>query len=430
VNWGIRVRSTSPASSAGPTDLNLSQKRRFPAPLLASSATCFLVSLLVFAVPLPSAGKKKDGMAYGEGLIVNIPLPESEVLQVVGDIAANGIIRGTKEYNKDEFVTGAKAAISSRVFPEWKEGGEVVYKVREEALDPRNFKESGDLGTLVVRYVIKPQGPKNTVLRIDALFQEEIRHTIHLSNGSVESAEYRDIQDHLDFVELMKKQDAEAERDRQEKLARKQNAATQTQTVPAESSSQSYRPSLNTPPTPDTSSPVAPPSAATESPSASTPVVAASSPTQAIPQPVGNPAESAQSPSANTPAPTAVPEPTPQSAPQTVTTSVQPQPPVAAGPSSDTTQADSARLSSTTSSLPPGQSLKQHVEDLRRQVERVVKSPGAPLKSAPFHTAGTLQPLATGTEVLIVISTPYWYGVETHDGQHGWIMRDEVEQKR
>jgi hypothetical protein len=61
-------------------------------------------------------------------------------------------------------------------------------------------------------------------------------------------------------------------------------------------------------------------------------------------------------------------------------------------------------------------------------VERLVKSPGAPLKSAPFHTASTLQSLSAGTEVLVEISTPYWLGVETHEGQHGWILRDELEQ--
>ena len=76
----------------------------------------------------------------------------------------------------------------------------------------------------------------------------------------------------------------------------------------------------------------------------------------------------------------------------------------------------------------PGQTLEDHVKELRKQVERLVKAPGAPLKTAPFHTASTLQSLTPGTEVLILISTPYWYGVETHDGQHGWIMRDEVEQ--
>jgi hypothetical protein len=67
------------------------------------------------------------------------------------------------------------------------------------------------------------------------------------------------------------------------------------------------------------------------------------------------------------------------------------------------------------------------VHDLRQQVERLVKAPGAPLKSAPFHTASTLSTLPSGTEVLIVISTPYWLGVETHEGQHGWIPRDELE---
>ena len=68
------------------------------------------------------------------------------------------------------------------------------------------------------------------------------------------------------------------------------------------------------------------------------------------------------------------------------------------------------------------------MKDLRKQVERLVKSPGAPLKSAPFHTAGTLVLLGPGTEVLVLVSTPYWYGVETHEGQHGWMLRDELEQ--
>jgi hypothetical protein len=78
-------------------------------------------------------------------------------------------------------------------------------------------------------------------------------------------------------------------------------------------------------------------------------------------------------------------------------------------------------------SPPLDQTPEQRLESLRKQVERLVKSPGAPLKSAPFHTASTLQLLSTGTEVLVVISTPYWYGVETHEGQHGWVMRDQVE---
>jgi hypothetical protein len=26
-----------------------------------------------------------------------------------------------------------------------------------------------------------------------------------------------------------------------------------------------------------------------------------------------------------------------------------------------------------------------------------------------------------------VITTPYWLGVETHQGQHGWVAREDVE---
>jgi hypothetical protein len=406
-----------------------------------SYISCFLTILLalvfVLAVPLPSEGKKKDGIAWGEGLIVNIPLPEAEVAQVVGEIVANGIIRGTKEYNRDDFVTGAKAANTSKVFGEWKQGGEVFYKVREEALDPRNFKDSGDLGTLAVRYVLKPQGTKNTTLRIDAIFQEEVRHTVHQSNGSVESAEYRDIQDHLDFVELMKKQDAEAERERQERqerLARKQNPSAQ---AAATGSSSSYRPSLNAPPVADNSGQAAAssPAGPTEPSTAPQEETASNSPPPRVPQP--QPSENAVSappPPASEVSAAATTQPQAETEPQPPTPSTAPAADssltasTAATASSVATQPDTSKMSNT--SLRSDQSLKQHVEDLRRQVERVVKSPGAPLKSAPFHTAGTLQSLPPGTEVLIVISTPYWYGVETRDGQHGWMMRDELEQKR
>ena len=183
-------------------------------------------------VPTALARRGKDKISYGEGLIVNIPLPETEVEQVVEDVAQNGVIRGTKEYNKDEFVGGAKAADSSHVFPAWEQGGRVIYKVRTEALDPRNFKDSSDVGTLVVRYVVMPQGEKNTVLRINALFEEDFRRVVHQSNGSVETAEYKDIREHLDSIEVMKAQNVEAQRERQEMLAKKQNLALRNDAAP------------------------------------------------------------------------------------------------------------------------------------------------------------------------------------------------------
>jgi hypothetical protein len=311
-----------------------------------------LLLLLMSVVPTALAGRGKDKISYGEGLIVNIPLPEREVEQAVEDVAQDGVIRGTKEYNKDQFVSGAKVADSSHVFPAWDQGGRVIYKVRTEALDPRNFKDSGDVGTLVVRYVVMPQGEKNTVLRIDALFEEDFRRVVHQSNGSVETAEYKDIREHLDSIEVMKAQNVEAQRERQELLAKKQNPAGGNDAAPA-----------------------------------------AQAPVQTAPQTVESSSSNLESSSDNT---------------------VQEAPPAA----SEATTATTATV---------GQTLEQQIKDVRKQVERLVKQPGAPLKSAPFHTAGTLQLLTPGTEVLILISTPYWYGVETHDGQHGWMERDQLE---
>jgi hypothetical protein len=299
----------------------------------APAAICSIsVFLCLVACVATLDAREKDATPYGMGLIVNVPFPAAEVSKVVQEIVQNGIIRGTKEYNKDEFVSGAEAATSTRVFPAWKEGGEVYYKVRLKALDPRNFKDGGDVGTLAVRYIIQSQDEKHTVLRIDARFVEDFRHVAHASNGSVESAEYKDIHEHLDSIALMKAETAEVEQQHLESSSRKQF----------------------TPLTDELGEPKP----------------ATSAVIQAV-QTSENPVRGAE-----------------------------PSPPV---------------------------SMEQRVHDLKQQVERIVKAPGAALKSAPFHTASTLQPLPTGTEVLIVISTPYWYGVETHDGQHGWILRDELE---
>ena len=184
------------------------------------------------------ASREKNALHYGEPLIVNIPLPEPEVAQVVEEVAQNTIIRGTKEYNKDEYISGAIALTSTPVFPEWQEGGKVFYKVRKQALDPRNFKDGGDVGTLAVRYVVQTQGDRNTVLRIDALFVEDFRRSVHPSNGSVESSEYKDIQDKLGEVELVKKETAEALLMKQERLAKEKFGLGNDTVVLGTSSSQ------------------------------------------------------------------------------------------------------------------------------------------------------------------------------------------------
>jgi hypothetical protein len=301
--------------------------RRLPAPLWLAMVAGILLALS--GQPSWAAKEKdKDAAQYGAGLVVNVPFAQDQVLQIVQEVAQNGIIRGTKEYNKDEYVSGAAEVPSTKVFSDWTEGGKVFYKVRLKALNPQNFKDTNDVGTLAVRYVIQGQDDEHTVLRIDARFIEDYRRISHASNGSVEGAEYKTIHDRLEDMEAIKAQTAESEKEKQKYLANEHATSSE-----------------------------------------------AGAPTVVDPAaPKGDP---------------------PPAATATTTT--------------------------------PPQTLEQRVHDLRHQVQRLVKAPGAPLKAAPFHTASTLQSLPEGTEVLVEISTPYWFGVETHAGQHGWIMRDELE---
>ena len=296
----------------------------------ANLLCAIFVTPLLFPTCPASARDKKDALQYGIGLVVNVPAAEADVLKAVEEVVQNGVIRGTKEYAKDEFVSGAAASSDSTLFEPWTDGGKIFYKVRQHALDPRNFKDGGDVGTLAVRYVVMKQDETHTVLKVDAIFVEDFRRRAHASDGSVESAEYKDIHDHVDALESMKQQAAEAERERQE--------ATERKLLPA----------------------------------SSTPQV------EDIP-----PAMQEKK----------------------------------VGPRGD----DVSPASSV-------EDLKKKVHELQSLAERKVKAQGTALRSAPFQSAASLQTLPAGAEVLIVISTPYWFGVETHDGQHGWISRDELEE--
>ena len=278
---------------------------------------CCLTSALIGEVfcAHPLHAKSKQAVDYGAGLSVSVPAPEQELLQAVQDVVADGIIQGSKEYNKDEYVNGAEAADTTRAFPKWTGTGQVFYKVKKSALDPRNFKDTSDSGTLAVRYVVQPADSRNTVLKIDAIFVDDYHHRDHASNGSVESAEYKDIQDHLAAMQLRKSEAEEEEHRHQQQLAAQALERKRKQ----------------------------------------------------------------------------------QQIEQTIARN-------------------------------PDESLQQHVDRLRREVERQVKSPGTQLKSAPFKSASSLQSLRAGAHVAVVISTAYWYGVETENGQHGWIHRSQLEQ--
>ena len=93
----------------------------------------------------------------------------------------------------------------------------------------------------------------------------------------------------------------------------------------------------------------------------------------------------------------------------------------------DERKKETEEASALTAAQSSAQTFDQRVELLRRQAERVVKAPGGPLKSAPFQSAKNVKTLEAGAEVVILVVTPYWYGVETTDGQHGWLNHSQLE---
>jgi hypothetical protein len=280
-------------------------------PLLLVAA--FIVTCFFTADCQAKIGDKKPKEQFGLGFTAEVSASLPELTQAVQDVAADGIIQGTKEYDKDPYVSGASVADNSPLFPKWDGAGNVYFKVRTNVLAPRNFEASADQGTLAVRYVVRPKDATRSILRIDAVYVENERRTVHLSNGTVEASEFRDIQDHVDAIQLKKKQAIEGEKTREEEIAHR--AMERDQQIEAEN--------------------------------------------------------------------------------------------VAVAESSS-------------------QGLEQRIQTLRQQLERSVKGSGVQLKSAPYKTAAGLKALDAGTQVVILIVTPYWYGVETEDGLHGWLHRDQL----
>jgi hypothetical protein len=70
--------------------------------------------------------------------------------------------------------------------------------------------------------------------------------------------------------------------------------------------------------------------------------------------------------------------------------------------------------------------MEQRLQELRKKVELRVKASSS-LRSAPYRGAAAIQPLPAGSELLVMVVTPYWYGVETPDGHRGWVHHSEVE---
>jgi len=275
----------------------------------------FLFSLVLLAAPhTRSARAAQPQSSGGEGYSVVLDGSMADVLRAVEDVVNDGIVHGTYVYEKEKTLTGAVAADSSAHFGQWQGPGKVFYKVFNGAVAPRHFKNSSDIGTISVRYVVQEMKDAKARVLVDAAFVEDARRTAHASDGSVESSELKEITDHLQQIHLAEQQAEEAVQQRNQQEAHEAAQARQR-------------------------------------------------------------------------------------------------------------EEERARLLAAQTSE---QSIEQHVSKLRHELVRLVAGPGTELKSAPFHGAISLEGLKPNTEVVVLIVTPYWYGVETPAGHRGWLRRDQV----
>jgi hypothetical protein len=183
-------------------------------------AGTFLLFILLSPTKIARANRDKND-SVGAGFAVELPYPEADVASIVQSVADDHIVRGTYVYEREKILNEAVSANSSNSFGQWQGAGRAFYKVRKNALAPRNFKDSADIGVITVRYIVHGTSPGTTHLEILAVFVEDGTKRIHQSNISVESAEFTEIQGQLQTLQRDRQRTdaALADRRREQELA-------------------------------------------------------------------------------------------------------------------------------------------------------------------------------------------------------------------
>jgi hypothetical protein len=270
---------------------------------------------LAFLLLLPSLAVPADTLTT-PGVVREFPASLGEIRQAVLAVVGDKIVHGTLVFDKEPILTGAEAVDSTPLFDPWDGPGEVYFKIRKNAIAPRHFLESGDQGTIAVRYLIIPVDANRTRVKIDALYQESGHRVGHASDGTVEKSEMKEIKDQLEALQEAAAQAADARR-------RETSAELVRQSLVRQRDDETTR-----------------------------------------------------------------------------------------FQNAESTQKD----------------LEQQVSALHHELERRVKAPGADLKAAPFQSAASLKTLSAYTDIVILIVTPHWLGVETPEGQRGWLPQERLEQ--
>ncbi len=201
-----------------------------PAPLPASrrlqqvcGAGLLFFLLFMTGSALAGRGEKSRG-----SVSFDFPVPAARLAQIVGDVSRDTIIRGTFEYAKEKVLSGATPATSSNAFPPWNGPGQVFYKIRQDAVAPAHFLDTGDIGGVTVRYVVEPLTEQTARLHIEAIFIENGRRRRHPSDGTVETAEFGEISRRLKAIqqEEQEKRQLAEDKEREQREALTQLQAT------------------------------------------------------------------------------------------------------------------------------------------------------------------------------------------------------------
>lgn len=330
-------------------------------------ATLCIVALGASVASVASAQFRDPRRKTSVEFSVELPISAETLAAAIRRVASDGSIGGTFEYRGDSEVSDATLDATADAFESSSpaDGVSAFYKVRKHVLAPAHFPSSNDMGTITVRYEVQTTGPQRSVLHIDAVFIREGSRALYFSDGTVEAAEYRRIQELLPSFSA----------------AQLHNASKAPQSAPQ---------------------PVAPPIAPQTAEPPAEPTTAAPA---AAPQ--------AAAPAMNQDTPPA--RPTRAAAPVTPAAA-----PVAAhSPGLENAlEEEKAQLAAVNSSV---DQLQERAKQLRFDTLGRIKFPSSPMKAAAYTESATLRVLDRGEEVTVLTTSRYWYRVRSADGHEGWI---------
>jgi hypothetical protein len=150
-----------------------------------------------------------------QGFAIDLKASEADVLKAVELVSEDTVLHGTQVYSREDELTEAEAATASTYYGKWDGPGHAFYKIRKQALSPTHFKNSTDVGTVTVRYIVVGVAPDRTHLQIDAVFIEDGSKRVHTSDTTVETSEFAEIQSHIVRIQREESQTADLQQRQQ-----------------------------------------------------------------------------------------------------------------------------------------------------------------------------------------------------------------------